>query len=696
MKKTNFKSLFYLAISSLAFTGALTGCSVDEFIANKDLVEKLEKFHFNTSEEVNIDIDYGPLASRALVQVYEENPLANATEDDQAPKGQTVFTTFLDENGRFKDEVAIPAHIKHLYFYSSSMAAPTITDAELNGKSVKVTSLANKQNATRATRVVDDNQLVVRKLTTDNELKKNADNFYSIVGGWDNYGKPEDPNHLIDEGHLTADDVLSIEHYFWDGNSVKTTTAAIQAKHKAMRVENVNMVVQEKYEENGETYDVEHAEVWFTFLTEYAWNENTVGYYFFDRNNPPSTAAQIDRKFIILPNASKGENQPFLGEGYGSCDRHYFHNWAPTHMNQRIQLLYVDKNGNASKYFPPNIEIGFFLISNGMEKASGTEENIGGKNYTTRVNGKINPTGTTYYSNYKFNGGREDDKRFVACRLANNTVVYGAEDGSDWSYDDLLFTITATPEKALHTHENSNLTSIPAQQVPRKYTDKSETCTYLFEDIWPDGGDYDLNDVVVRLNRTITKDQFNFVSKVVDKFKFEVNQWTASSCAFAVQTSYPGDTYELPNGAWFEEETNSFFLVDDARNVRNQTLTLTRYFTTTPVPFEIIQKEQNPFIVNQSMGVDCRQDDRIEIHIVGGDGNEVTSKGKKIDNAHNPAKAWYISDDGKYPFALKISGTSFVPCDERVRIGSVSGAYPNFNKWVDSNGKSYTDWYKNK
>lgn len=711
MKKTKLKSLFCLAISSLALSGVLTSCSVDEYVASKDeIMKQLSEFAFETSDNVVLDINYGPLASRALVKVYDENPLANATQEDETPKGETVFTTFLDEEGRFVGEVNIPAHVNHLYFYTASMAAPMLMDAKLDGNEVKVMSkevAARTANATRSTRTVADDQLVVRKLNSS-ENGGTAKNFYTIYDGWDNYGRVNDVNGLVDVGALTEDDVKSIEHYFWyigesatkwikPGNPEGDRLTRL----RNLRVDDVNMLVQEQYEENGQIHDVESAEVWFTFLTEYAWNQNTVGYYFFNKNNPPKSPAEIDKKFIILPHASKPNEAPFGVKG----NELYHNEYAPTYTNQRVQLLYVDENGKVSKNFPPNTEIGFFLIANGFkcDNPNVGTETIDGITYNTRVNGKINTNGTTYYSNYQFNGGsletgtsanKNPNKRFVACRLANGTVVYGCEDGGNESYDDMMFTLTASPNKAIHTKEGSELQSIPQKYVPRTYTDKSENYTYAFENMWPDGGDYDLNDVIVRLKRTITKDQFNAVSKVVDNFSFEVNQHTASSCSFAIQTSHKGDRYTLPTGAWYEEETGSFFLADDVRNsnVNHKTLTLTREFDH-PVTLDQILNELNPFIVNQSKGVDCHTNGRVEIHLPMG---EVTSMGMHIDNTKNPAKAWYISDDGKAPYALKIPGTTFDPCDERVRIGSGSGAYPNFHKWVNSLGKEYKDWYMNK
>ena len=707
--KTRFSQLFSFAICMFAVSFFSVSCSEDEFINNKgNLLANLQDFRFSTTQNVMLDVDYGQLSSRALIEVYGENPLENATAENQAPQGDVIFSAFLDEKGTYCGEVEIPAHVKHLYVYSPSMSAPQLMDADLKSNIAKFkSSVATSRSI--STRTVSDDKLVVRKLNSK-ENGGSAQNFYTIVGGWDDYGKVEDPNHLVDEGTLTGDDVNSIEHYFWMIDNNKTSWSkpgnpegARLKRLQSMRVEDVNMVVQEQYEENGQIYDVESAEVWFTFLTEYAWNENTVGYYFFDKNNPPKSAAEIDKKFVILPSASKPKDYPFDNITGGSRTHFYPLNSYPTEINQRIQLLYVDNNGKVSKHFPPNTEIGFFLISNGFrvgkkEDYTGANETIDGFTYTPRVNGLINTNGTTYYSNKNFNSGDDNNvknpkSRYVACRLANGTVVYGCEDGTNSSYDDMMFTITASPNKAIHTQEGSVLQEIPQKLVPRTYTDNSENYTFAFEDIWPNGGDYDLNDVIVRLSRKITKDQFNDVSEVVDEYTFEVNETTKAKDAFGVQigTSHKGNI-SLPNGAWFEDETGTIFLTENARAIDGQTLRVVRTFSH-PITFDEIKNELNPFVVNQSSGPGCRDNSRIEIHLPMG---EVTSKGKHVDNVKNPAKAWYISDDGKYPYALKISDHNFVPCSPGVKIGSGQGAYPDFNSWVNSLGQNFKTWYKNK
>jgi len=55
--------------------------------------------------------------------------------------------------------------------------------------------------------------------------------------------------------------------------------------------------------------------------------------------------------------------------------------------------------------------------------------------------------------------------------------------------------------------------------------------------------------------------------------------------------------------------------------------------------------------------------------------------------------AFYVNADGQFPFAIYLDGIlDFDQVTERSRIGSAN-EYPNFNKWVESNGTEYTNWY---
>lgn len=700
MKKFNFSKYSYLAMGVIALAGGLCSCSEDEFIANKDLVSKLERFKFNTSDEVTLDINYGLLASRALVQVYEEDPFANATDADAEPQGETVFTTFLDEYGRFTGEINLPAHVKQLYAVSSSLGAPYIVKtnikdgkATLSAGSNAVRSAAPKTRATG-----DEPEYIVRQLKPEETGNGNISNLWTISDGWNVYGKSNDANHLEDEGHLTNQDIVDLQNFLWQGATSKPSKPNPGSDRwnfvNGLKTEGANVVVLHEYEDpiTGNTVEVDNAELWFTFVNEYAWNENALGYYYYPEGQKPASKDDL-KLFVCVPNASVANNAPF-----GTQNSYGFHSNedAPIKTNHRVQLLYVDDEGNVSKNFPPGTTIGFFTIVDGFNKGSkyGTETTtVKDKNYyTTRTKGGISTADKRYYSNKEFN--QNNETHYIAVRMADGTIVYGVEDGSDWSYDDVLFTVTANPNLAMHP-ESDNVADVPQEHVQEKfYTNRDRKFTYLFEDIWPNGGDYDLNDVIVRHSREITYNQYNFVSEVKEIFKFEPTPTTTYKDAFAfvIPESHMSSELILPDGAVFEQETNSVFLTESAEKLYGKTVTVIRRGFMGVSMKDIFNEFINPYIVNQTGHPAWNEQGRVEIHLPNGSHTAVTSKALVVND---PLLSAYVDKSGKYPFAIEIPNITFIPCDERVRIGSV-GNYQNFTKWTESLGKSYTDWYKTK
>lgn len=691
----------FWATAVLVLAGIFTSCSEDEFIANKNLVARLDKFTFDTSKDVTLEIDYGPLASYAFVEVYGEDPFAEATAEDQTPKGELVFTTFLNEYGSFRDDIELPAHIKELYAVSSSFGAPYLVKASVKNKSVKLqpSNYKTSLSATPQTRASEEPAYIVRQLTT-NEVKGGISNLWTISDGWNEYGKSNDANHLEDEGHLTNQDIVDLQNFLWQGATSKPSKPTEGSDRwkfvNGLKTEGANVVVLHEYEDpiTGSTIEVDNAELWFTFVNEYAWNENAMGYYYYPEGKKPASKDDL-KLFVCVPNASVANHAPF-GTQNSYC---YFSNEdAPIKTNHRVQLLYMDDEGNVSKNFPPGITVGFFTIVNGFHAGSkyGTETTtVNGKNYyTTRTKGGISTADKRYYSNKEFN--QNNETHYIAVRMADGTIVYGVEDGSDWSYDDVLFTVTANPNLAMHP-ESDNVADVPQDKVVEKFTtDKTKKFTYAFEDIWPNGGDYDLNDVVVRHSREITYNQYNWVSVVKEIFTIEPNTSTKYNDAFAfvIPEKHMSDELSLPSGVIFENETNSVFLSNSISklNGKNTTYTITRKGFHGVTKDNILTEFINPYIVNQTVGPAWNQQGRIEIHIPNGLHTATTSKAYMVND---PNLAAYIDKSGKYPFAISIPNTTFTPCDERSRIGS-TGNYSNFDKWVESGGKNYTDWYKTK
>lgn len=245
--------------------------------------------------------------------------------------------------------------------------------------------------------------------------------------------------------------------------------------------------------------------------------------------------------------------------------------FVPFDINQRIQLLYhefewkksdgktpgdgspgdIAVTTKVSKYFPPGITIGFFLCwATTSDPGWYTSTDANHKTYripynTTffHSNWRINSPkiGDTIYeyddngeglvggeiwkdpgSGYSKVGSGSDAKtiskrHFIALNY-KNFAVYGVEDGVDDSMGDVLFTIKTDP---IGIVVNDDRTTIE----PGMNAITTNHRTYAFEDIWPDGGDYDMNDVVIDHHHrmTIHRDgdgntENDWITKIEDDF----------------------------------------------------------------------------------------------------------------------------------------------------------------------------------
>ena len=225
--------------------------------------------------------------------------------------------------------------------------------------------------------------------------------------------------------------------------------------------------------------------------------------------------------------------------------------FVPFDINQRMQLLYHEfhyENGKivttkVSKYFPPGKTIVFFLVPFKNESnwsipdpyVNDSGDEIVNKEHETfrmacnmdffHSNWRINKPQTTDSPNrtYKeedydettgegITGTVKDEDGLPICRDNNgntiskrhfialnygNFAVYGIEDGVDDSMGDVLFTIKTDP---IGIVVNDDRTTIK----PEMHATTTNHRTYAFEDIWPDGGDYDMNDVVIDHHHRMT------------------------------------------------------------------------------------------------------------------------------------------------------------------------------------------------
>lgn len=149
-----------------------------------------------------------------------------------------------------------------------------------------------------------------------------------------------------------------------------------------------------------------------------------------------------------------------------------------------IVTTFYDANGNVVSNPDYNNMSQYYYDRNYYKLIGGTTSGI-----TFNKNNWI-------YSNSDWNSNKKD--KFIALTDKNTSeVVYSIEDGADTSYDDVMFTISCSPNAAIYNPSRPTITESGT-------TEKNITSTkhgyYLFEDIWSSGGDYDMNDVIVEYN----------------------------------------------------------------------------------------------------------------------------------------------------------------------------------------------------
>lgn len=778
-----------------------------------ELKPKSEYFDFSTVKEVSLNVNYGKRGSRALVEVYTEDPSYVAPDGEIYYKDNAVFRAFCDDNGHFGGRMTLPTYVNKVWVSTMRTGVPQMVKAAVNNGAVAVYATGDEGDGdadwgnddgdgeeeggdgpfTPSEGVVDPGtpkgysekerkekpfKVIATCVDecTGNEYKiweapqgttkswgKNPVKLYTITDWagqrfarvspvsymddnnvpqyiteengtyYDNQGLIRDDSRVeVSDEAFDLNDIDAIKKFLWNGNTIKST---INHERFITNTRGVNTVIPYTYvDENGVTQDVKGVNVWIRFLFEGARYMNSIGYYYYPTNQPPSSVDEITR-YIAIPNASfygtGSEGRPFrkkFGEEYkvketyidseGKEQERYVHGgyfddnggvdgywsypryYVPFNVNQLVQLLYHDENtGKISTEFPPGYTIGYFITS----KQATEDSNPIGLTMAIENNFK--------YSNTVLNSPAVH--RFIALNY-NKDVVYGVEDSGDNSYDDILFSIETNPAGISNSEDYPTINDDSSGSV-------SEYKTYAFEDIWPDGGDYDLNDVVIDHHRFIEFDVNNNVTQIADTFR-TVQPYNAATYrdAFAIQLPETGHQWEniaVYNrdgkdmfNECYEQETNSIIFTRNAMSDIGETYILVREFDTgkTKLSLENAKLDQtkkdadgndvllnilNPYIISQYKDGDHA---RIEIHLP----KHEATKYADPEKIATKDDAYYINKDGRHPFAISIpKGVKSGPEPRYVVSANDEGkvigeeVYPDFDKWVDSNGTKYQDWY---
>lgn len=424
-------------------------------------------------------------------------------------------------------------------------------------------------------------------------------------------------------------------------------------------VDNMNLVTQSRTTNITVTQDGTALDV--IFLNRDAMYNNSFGYYYYKTSKEPDMRGMSDmKKYIIFPNVSfsvYGGQLPILKCG------------------SKVRLLYFDEQGNAKEEFPAGYTVGWFMYADGYNQS---ENEI---DITKQVASGFS---NLLASNQVLGQQRQN---FVSVKdETSGKVIIGVEDGANNSYCDLLFYVNAS-KTIEEPNDRPVITPDDGNEPEKPDVTETKTGTLAFEDIWPGGGDYDMNDVIVEYNRAVSFDKKNQVTKIVDTFT-PVHDGAVFANAFAYQVDkgqFGKMTFSATTeGIHTESATSSIIVCPNVKQAIQKVYTITREFTGGSFNKKDL-KSYNPYIiVKYAEG----QKGRTEVHLPK---HEATSLAD-LSLAGTQKDAYYIDKEGAYPFAIDIPILNFISVTEKK---SIDTEYPNFKAWADSKGEKYTDWYNN-
>ena len=382
------------------------------------------------------------------------------------------------------------------------------------------------------------------------------------------------------------------------------------------------------------------------------------------------------------------------------------------YANNNGQYLFINNN-SSSVIIGGNLNItnaGLNLLSNSIFKVSG-ETNIGGSSgYGIIINGTGDSNALLLQNKLTFGYQTTTLKGnlFVAYdNLSNINNQYN-------KYYDVATTVTMvnnTTNAGISIAKNGNCSDGYNPQTtptdPTTYYSTSISHIYAMEDNWPDYGDYDLNDVIVKVDVKATSEQTTTPSSSADKIYKKITvtpTFMATGADNALGAYLQFDNINKSNVSSNNVEsgqdkavvqltdnvstllTGNYINVGESstRSTSNyKTGTVTTITLSSPVSQDDIENGLNFFVT-----VNGNNNGRKEIHLDGYNASNLAGQfsgkyfsGTNIYKAAETNLVWGVCLPGGATYNWPI---------ERTSIASINSSFVN---WCKNNGTTDTDWY---
>jgi LruC domain-containing protein len=622
--------------------GLLQGCSPDN-----DPVGPAANpsFDYATRRVRPVALAAEPALAGAAFALYTDAP---------GQGGRLLQEGRLDEQGRFDQRLRLPSSLGSVFLESRAVGLPGGFSIPLDGEGGFRWSLDDDRGKT---------QPLALNASRRSAGKTQSGPAHYRMPVFDQQGVP---NNLLQPGD-------QLTHAF-----LSAMTASLP---EGKPVPSYNPT----YLASGNQTDLvitDSADVWVTFVHEGAGYKNTLGYYVYPLDSPPTTATQIDTVYILYPNVS------FNGSGGGlqSGDKQYL------------------------GAFGPRTGIGWVLLQDAYRR------------------GAVNTSQLHLYSNPDFNPEPQAEDRQHTVLLYDQTrerVVIGFEDiardnaACDQDFNDALFFASANPiasvdrsrmPRLIEEGQDSDGDRVPDAQdaYPNEAAKAFNAYTpfengfgsYAFEDLWPSRGDYDFNDLVVDYNyrqvlnraNALVSMEWTFVVRHIgasyhNGFGLAMPLTPSAVQSVQGQALRHGLVRTDARGLEAGQSQAVAMIFDDAFDHLGDTL---RLQIALPQPVNLSNFNAaglNPFVfANGQRGREIHLPDHAPTDLMD------SSFFGRADDRSAPGRGRWYRDPSKKPWAMEISHAYAPP----VETQPIEKAYRYFNEWVQSRGSRYPGWYEPK
>ena len=717
------KFLVLVGLVSLITTSCMNKDVFDEGSAPKKEVGPSNSFDFSTLQTINLSVDYSAYETYGPVffSVYAENPFEGSEEAIQMKEGiKPIFESYTGSDRLYNGTVTLPSYAKKLYIVTGNfLVQQTLIETEVTNNSAKAVAENYSQAASRRNRAARRAGEQTTSLETLYQLSYKVDvntgdktdvqvckDWHTPLGSWDS--ESGRPNYLLNEA-TTDPELLFTEE---EKAELYQTVANALASHQTCA---------DIYRKQADLTLDKDAEVSLTMLgSSTCWN-NTLGYFYYTDNNVPTSLMDIDI-IMVFPNTQDGT---WVRDWWKNPD---FYGNVALNRGDAVLLKYYPHiadgdYSDATTVFPKGTKIGLILKTNawGMQKSNGNKKyynNYKGDGVFRQKNKDMarqyniwqaSTDGLTYYcdemaagDNAAFtkpnpNGEGRTAKFVYESADGDEYAIVSFEDAcNDLDYDDLIFAL-----KPVNAFAN----------LPRVADKKTETTSvYAYEDLWPEKGDYDMNDVVLEVkdvkefwkksnekNYKIFKQSFelttyqNYVTKTSGlALTLDTNTNPSSIAMKKVDPKSPKDTVDVT----FTKEGKVYFLTEDVKGEINSTYILELTYNSGISDINKLASVK-PFIFRNEEG-----DKRWEVHIPfeAPTAKMNTSYFGTMDDRSIPEENKYFVRDGDYPFAFCLAGVTIDSFKDTIlkrkhEKAPISELYPKFLLWSTSKGEQNQDWY---